>query len=793
MTPLGPATLGTREVDHLRFAFDGGWQCRLYVLREAVARVVFLRDGVLKEPRTWMVTTDGVDVPWQGRDRLDVAAFPRPSIDVQASTANVVITAGRMAIDVALDPFGIAWSIDGQRFAEDRRTYAYGASRRDPRLHHFMVRHATDQYFGLGDKTGPLDKHGRRLRTLALDALGYDAATSDPLYKHWPFFIARSAESGIACGIFYDSLAPLTFDLGCEYDNYHGFYRRTEIDDGDLDYYVIAGPAIGDVVRRFSALIGRTAFGPRWSLGYANTAMSLADAPDAQARLADFIAQAKRRDIPLSAFHFGSGYTSIGNRRYVFTWNRDKFPEPRAAVRAFHDAGARVVVNLKPCLLDDHPAYGDVASQGAFVNDAATGEPCVSQFWDGRGAQIDFTNPRGIRWWQESLQREVLDYGIDASWNDNNEYEIWDDDGTSNGFGTPLAIARSRPLHALLMTRASVSAQAAQRPAERVFAVTRAGPPGIQRYAQTWSGDNSTSWHTLRWNLRMGLTMSLSGMFNTGHDIGGFSGPVPDAELLVRWMQNGIFSPRCLMNSWKPGGETNTPWLHEEAIAPIREAIRLRYRLLPYLYTLYRRAADDAEPWLRPTFFDYPDDPRTFDDCDDFLCGAQLLVASVVTPGARSRDVYLPIGPACWYSFDTGLRYAAGETAHVDAPLERIPLFCPAGAMLPTTDTTDYSRLTDEPSRALRVFAPPGASSSAFTLYEDDGISLGYRDGQYAEVTFEMKTSADEVRVLATATGNYALPYDRIRVVNATGDPRRFVVEGRGIRLTGEPAPLRSR
>jgi alpha-glucosidase len=155
--------------------------------------------------------------------------------------------------------------------------------------------------------------------------------------------------------------------------------------------------------------------------------------------------------------------------------------------------------------------------------------------------------------------------------------------------------------------------------------------------------------------------------------------------------------------------------------------------------------------------------------------------------------VYLPTGPACWYAFDTGLRYAAGETAHVDAPLERIPLFCPAGAVLPTTDTTDYSRLTDEPSRALRVFAPPGASSSAFTLYEDDGISLGYRDGQYAEVTFEMKTSADEVRVLATATGNYALPYDRIRVVNATGDPRPFVVEGRGIRLTGESVPLRSR
>jgi alpha-glucosidase len=646
-----------------------------------------------------------------------------------------------------------------------------------------MARNVTDQYFGLGDKTGALDKHGRRLRTLALDALGYDAETSDPLYKHWPFLIARSAESGIACGFLYDSLATLTFDLGCEFDNYHGFYRRTEIDDGDLDYYVIAGPAIRDVVRRFSELTGRTAFGPRWSLGYANTAMSLADAPDAQARVVGFVAEAKRHDVPLSAFHYGSGYTSIGKRRYVFTWNRDKFPDPREAVRAFHAAGARVVVNLKPCLLDDHPAYADVARRGGFVKDAKTGDPCIGQFWDGRGAQIDFTSAEGIRWWQQSLRREVLDFDIDASWNDNNEYEIWDDDGASSGFGTPIPIARSRPLQALLMTRASAEAQAAHRPGERVFTVTRAGPPGIQRYAQTWSGDNTTSWHTLRWNLRMGLTMSLSGMFNTGHDIGGFHGPVPDAELLVRWVQNGIFSPRCIMNSWKAGGETNTPWLHDEAIAPIREAIRLRYRLLPYLYTLFQRAAHHGEPWLRPTFFDFETDPRAFDDCDEFMCGSQLLVASVVEPGIRSRDVYLPQGPACWYAFDGGMRHSAGEVARADAPLDRIPLFCPAGAMVPMTGTSEFSRLTDEPSRALCVFPAPGESTSTFTLYEDDGLSLRYREGDFANVRFDMATSADAIRIRAAVTGNYALPYDCVCIVVPRGESRRLVLESTVVRL----------
>ena len=195
-----------------------------------------------------------------------------------------------------------------------------------------MARAQTDRYFGLGDKTGAIDLHGRRLRTLALDALGYDAQTSDPLYKHWPFLLGRDDASGIAYGVYYDTLAPTTFDLGCEYDNYHGFYRYAEIDDGDLDYYLFVGPRIRDVVRKFTELTGRMALGPRWSLGYANTAMSLADAPDAQARLAEFADRATEHDIPLSAFHFGSGYTSIGKRRYVFTWNREKFPDPREAI-----------------------------------------------------------------------------------------------------------------------------------------------------------------------------------------------------------------------------------------------------------------------------------------------------------------------------------------------------------------------------------------------------------------------------------------------------------------------------
>jgi alpha-glucosidase len=317
--------------------------------------------------------------------------------------------------------------------------------------------------------------------------------------------------------------------------------------------------------------------------------------------------------------------------------------------------------------------------------------------------------------------------------------------------------------------------------------VTRAGPPGIQRYAQTWSGDNTTSWHTLRWNLRMGLTMSLSGMFNTGHDVGGFAGPVPDPELLVRWVQNGVFSPRFIMNSWKAGGEVNTPWLHPEALESIRAAIRFRYRLMPYLYTLFRRAALLGEPLLRPLFYEFEDDPRAFADCDEFMFGPDLLVANVVEPGMRELRVYLPRGADGWYDFHGGAYHEPGSEVVVAAPLDRIPMFMRARAMIALTGSSDFSRLHDEPSRHLRVFPAKTSASTTFALYEDDGISSRYRDGDFAEVVFDLQTTTTDIMLSARVTGRYALPYRQITVEFPSREKRRISLNGTGVGLAFSP------
>jgi alpha-glucosidase len=778
MTPLRKATLVSMAAGLVDLQLERGWRARVMLLDGHTGRVSLLPPDGWREPRTWALDPSGV-YPHEGRRRDDLFA-PDASASAADEDSAIVLASAHLRARVALEPFAVTWQqLDAagvwQTCAADRAdSYAYAASARTGTLWHWQQRApAHDRYFGLGDKTGELNLHGRRLRTRQLDALGYDAKTGDPLYKHWPFFLDHRADSSTTCGLYYDTLAECAFDFGAEHDNYHGRYRATEVVDGDLDLYVFAGPSMREALARFVAAIGGTALPPRWTLGYANTAMGLADAPDAQQRIRDFLGHAERDGFPLSSFHFGSGYTSRGKQRYVFTWNRDSFPEPKALLQDFAKAGVRTVANLKPCLLDDHPAYAPLAAEGAFVRDEHG--PCLEQFWDGWGAHLDFTRDGDRAWWQSGVQAQILDMGFDAGWNDNNEYEIWGEGARAHGFGQALPVARSRPLQALLMTRATYDQQAKHKPDERLYTVTRAGPPGLQRWAQTWTGDNSTSWHTMRWNQRMALTMSLSGMFNTGHDIGGFDGPVPDAEMLIRWTQACCLVPRMIMNSWKADGSVNSPWLHAEATAPIRAAVDLRLKLLPYLYTQMWRATSEHLPVLRPTFFDFGDDPVTWTDNDEMMVGPDLLVAPVFEPGARKRSLYLPRHAHGWFDWWTGAHHAGGREVEVTAPLHRLPLFVRGGALVPTTDNTHGHALTDEPSRALLWFPGKDGSDSAL-LYEDDGLRRADAPDRHALHRFAASAHAATLQLTMDTQGTWPLPYKHIRVVLPAAEKRRVVL-----------------
>jgi alpha-glucosidase len=786
MKPILRARLTSSDLRSLMLDCGDDATMRIVALADDLVRVTALRGGEVRQKRTWAVPAHGEeDTDWAGRARLDDSSWPAVTTEITASPTHVALATRALRLIVTLDGFRMDWALpDGTIFARDRETQPYFLGQKTHAFKHAMARAAGDRHYGLGDKTGALDLTGRRLRCAMRDALGFDPKRGDPLYKNWPFLIVRDGPSGVSHGVFYDNGVEGAFDLGCEHDNYFGRYRVYETADGDLDFYLILGPRLKDVTAKFVALTGRTALPPRWSLGFALTAMALADATDAQAQIERVIEAAKAHDVPISSFHFGSGYTSLGKKRYVFTWNRAKFPEPRALMRAFADARMKVVANLKPCLLDDHPRYGEVAAAGGFIAGGDDHAPLKSQFWDGEGAHVDFTNPAGVAWWKDGLTRQVLDYGVDAGWNDNNEYGLSNDDATCAGFGAPAPLALMRPVQALLMTRATREAQLAVKPNVRPFTVTRAGGPGLQRYAQTWSGDNTTSWDSLKWNFRTGLGMSLSGMFNIGHDVGGFAGPPPEPELLIRWTQAGLLHPRFLMNSWKDDGVTTSPWLHPEALPAIREALRLRLKLMPYLYSAIVQAHEGHIPVLRPTFVAFEDDHASFADADAAMFGPSLLAAPVMRKGAREVEVYLPAGVESWRDFWTGRVYAAGRSATIPAPLDRLPLLAPAGAIVATTDSgDDYSRLHDEPSRGLHVFPGAGEGASSAALLEDDGLSLV---GASTRVTIALSWTASRVTVTVGAIGNYPLPYSEMRVILPEDETRTVELseaEGIGLRL----------
>ena len=754
--------------NHLVLKSPEGHVVHLFVLEEDVIRVLLLPDGAPHFPQTWAIAPGQPDVPYAGRSRFDLSGFALPDYRFEENEAGFTITTTQLRLNVQRSGFFCRWEMrkgrqgrqgrQGEHWttvAADRPTQAYNFGWWDAKVYHYLRREADEMYFGLGERSGDANRMGQSYRMCNVDPMGYSARTTDPLYKHIPFYLTWKKHSALAYGLFYDTLSDCTFDMGKELDNYHGHYRYFKADHGDLDLYFIAGPKPADVTRRFTWLTGRPAFIPKWGLGYSGSTMSYTDAPDAQQRLSEFIDGCRRHDILCDSFHLSSGYTSIGAKRYVFNWNREKFPDPTAFARGYLKRGVRLCANIKPCLLRDHPRFAEAEAAGLFIQDEH-GAPAQVQFWDETGAYLDFTNPDAYAWWKARVTDALLAHGIESTWNDNNEFEIWSDKPTVHGFGTRRRACEAKPLHTLLMIRASREAQLEHAPDKRPFLISRSGAAGMQRYVQTWSGDNYTAWETLRYNIRMGVGLALSGVSNTGHDIGGFAGPAPEPELFLRWVQQGIFLPRFSIHSWNDDATANEPWMYPEITPCIRDLIKFRYRLLPYLYDLLWRYHDRFEPMLRPTFHDFPDDPRCYEENDDFLLGGALLVAPVVEPGRRARTVYLPQG-AGWYDFWSGERFAGGQEVTLPAPWDRPPLLAREGSILPLNLAEQhFAQPADE--RGFAVFPPQGEGVVEDAFFEDDGVSVAADEGQRGEWHLRVETDATTLHLALAASGAAAVP-----------------------------------
>lgn len=745
------------------------------VLDNDLVRVRVYPQGSPRLDRTWLILDEKGEMPREGRSRDDLSPFPQPAFQLAKTDEQITLATSLLRVTIDLKNFGITWATtDSRLHVSDSRTGAYGYEAAGRQIGHRLQNQEGEHYYGFGEVSGAINKAGQRVYFRNKDNPGYSAKNGAPLYKHIPFYITLQPATGQAFGIFYDNLATTLFDL----DQPTGS-RSYQAEGGDIDYYFIYGPTVADVVAKYTRLTGRMILPPRWSLGYLGSTMNYTEALDAQVQLATFSEKCKQYRIPCDLFHLSSGYTlGKDGKRYVFTWNRSRIPDPKEMVESFHRNGIRLSANIKPALLTTHVRFNEVRDLKAFIRTPDGSDSQRFEFWGGTAAALDFTNPAAVDWWKKNVQEQLLDYGIDSTWNDNNEFEVAAEDAQCVGFGKPLPIGLARPLQTLFMMRASYEQQLANRPEERPFLISRAGAPGMQRYVQTWSGDNYTSWQTMKYNLAMGLSLGLSGVANTGHDVGGFAGFKPSPELFLRWVQNSVFHPRFTIHSWKPRGGANEPWMYEKVFPQVQQAIYFRYRLIPYLYNLEVEAAETGCPILRPLVYQFPDDLKCLDESFDYMVGKWLLVASVTSPFTRRRKIYLPAGQG-WYDFYTQKYYDGGRTVVVPAPRDYVPLFVADGGMIPMGEVVHPLIHAKDDLRQVYVFPAKGEGHSTLDLREDDGTSLAYQCGEVTTVKVDLHSTTDALEFsVKLEPYRYALPYAQLEFILPAGENRKVVLAG---------------
>lgn len=496
-------------------------------------------------------------------------------------------------------------------------------------------------------------------------------------------------------------------------------------------------------MERYTDLTGKSALLPRYALGYLGSSMYYPELEkDCDDAITEFIDTTREEGIPVDGFQLSSGYCTVetdkGVKRCVFTWNKKRFKDPKDFFHQMKVRGVTVTPNVKPGILLIHPMLEEMKKKNMFVKSSTSEEPGVGTWWGGQGVFVDFTKESAREDWKSLLKENVLDYGTCSIWNDNCEYDsMVDKDCRCDFEGKGGTIGQLKSVMSNIMCHVTDEAIHETFENTRPYIVCRSGHCGIQRYAQTWAGDNLTCWDSLKYNIATILGMGLSGVASQGCDIGGFYGPAPEGELFLRWVQNGIFQPRFSIHSTNTDNTVTEPWMYSDYKDEIRRAIEFRYQLSPYLYSLTDRAHRIGLPIMEAMCSAFQNDPNCYDEGVDFMLGDSLLVANVVEKGASSRSIYLPEGNT-FYDFYTRTPYEGGQTIEIPVTLSSIPLFVKSGAILPMA-TNPMTNLATQQATGLTILCAADKDGE-FELYEDDGVSMDYEQGGCLRTHISMKT-----------------------------------------------------
>lgn len=640
-----------------------------------------------------------------------------------------------------------------------------------------------ETYYGFGEKAfAEMSRNGKYIVNWNSDTFAYPVGL-DPIYQSIPFFY--SLYKGKSYGVFFNNTFRSFFDMGKTSPARYVFGA----DGGEMDYFVFTGGrerSPKKVLEDYAKLTGKSGLPPVWALGNQQSRWSYF--PESRVReIADGF---RSRKIPADVIYLDIDYMD-GYR--VFTWDKTRFPNPRKLVSDLKADGFKTVLIIDPGIKvdDNYAAYADGKRAGVYVKNP-DGTDLVRNVWAKESVFPDFTDPKAREWFGGQYKNHVAE-GIAGFWNDMNEPATFMTEKTEKpeifhnpdktfpydtlhaGDGLRDTHRRYHNVYGMLMTRSSFEGVKKLAPEKRPFILTRAGFAGVQRYSAVWTGDNVASWEHLRLTIPMLTNLSVSGVPFVGADVGGFA-ENPSGELYARWLQAAVLTPFLRSHS-SAGTNNKEPWEYGEEFTKInRASVELRYQFLPYLYTLFYQHEQTGQPVLRPLWYEYPNDVKTYLRDDEYLVGRDLLVAPVLWEGRDIREVYFPEGDD-WRDWQTGEIFKGGTSHWLKAPLDRLLVYARVGAVIPTQPVIQNT--TEMPQADLTLNVITGISpdkTETAEIFQDAGEGYGYQSNARRIIKTEHQKGLLKINRAGDFQGQ-KLKY--IEALGITQKPQEIKIDGK--------------
>ena len=680
------------------------------------------------------------------------------------------ITYATEGISVTVDkqPFRISYAYKGKPLVAEKRGYA--RPKGDALESIEFALDGGEALYGAGARAVGMNRRGNRFRLYNRADYGY-GKTSQLLN-----FTIPVALSSKLYAIHFDN--PQTGWL--DFDSRRDGTLRYEVGGGRKTYQVVAGDNWDQVMAGYTSLTGRQPLPPRWAFGNFASRFGYKSEAETRAVVDKFAAEKIPLDaVVLDLYWFGKTVKgTMGN----LDWDRDTFPNAEKMMADFSRKGVKTILISEPFILTTSKRWQEAVDRKVLATDAA-GKPFVYDFYFGNTGLVDLYKPEGRAWFWD-IYKGLKQGGVGGWWGDLGEPEMHP--------GALLhAAGTADQVHNIYgHDWARLIAEGYQKdfPDERPFILMRAGYSGSQRFGMIpWSGDVSRSWGGLQSQMEISLQMGMQGLAYMHSDLGGFAGPVLDDELYVRWLQYGVFQP-----VFRPHAQDAVPsepvFRSERTKVLAREAVWLRYAMLPYNYTIAFDNNQTGMPLMRPLMFVETDPDKPADRSTTYLWGPDFLVAPVVEPGATRTEVYFPTSSKVWFDFHTGAAHRGGVLEVVRPEEAHIPVYVRAGAFIPMAKVAQTTRDYDSRRIDLHYYHDASVAASSGKLYDDDGeTAQAYEKGRYEIVRFASTYASGKLDVaFETETGKAYQAAERgfaLKVHNLQASPRGVTVDGRAARF----------